>query len=591
MEIGPHRQLATLALALLVAGCSTLQAPNAKLPDAPLASPAIPSTLPIGIISDTQIHESRGTASRLASKAGDEVEEVTIRTGQQAIGSTDILMQALRGVSNMGLVLHLGDALDISCQTEWDAFARTMRVAGGKTPWILVGGNHDGFYVGNISPTKSTRYNIGYWNQVCNQGRFSDDKRSARHFNKAMVVSANAQHVLALQSTQVSSLSDIPKNRSCEGLSDGPIACAAWHIDRAMPWASYLVQLVRLPPAFSAEPPVYVLALDSSTYSRQPNVGYKQTLLAGLTAGFTAAQLREARTMVRQLPPDARFFIATHHHVDQWGITRLSANERFELTSLLGSYSFLNFALTAHTHEGGWYDHDVLGSSLLELNTGSLADPPIYYRDLSFLRTKEGDWRVRSDRHLLTLSSIPECVSYKPPDSDSGYAVDDQRSENDRLHEAPILIRRFGQVSSFLRHFFAFWKAKHEELRPQLLTYRDVVRASLPSDSSFFYERWEGEPRSYQSRAELEARLEHLAWCTHQSKCSVTEKGNILKKLEDDLAPDSTVYPNDVLVKAHYARLCAAVSATEEVGKRDKMVDRVLMNSVPAEFKLSGNRH
>ncbi|MBV7585503.1 metallophosphoesterase [Pseudomonas sp. PDM33] len=593
MERGSLRQFAVLTWILLIAGCtSTAPVLNSKAPDGPSDSTTAPATAPIGVISDTQIHESRGTASRYASKAGDEFVEVTIRTGQQVIGSTDILMQALKGVTSLPIVLHLGDALDVSCQTEWDAFVRTMRVAGGNTPWVLVDGNHDGFYVGNISPTNSTKYNVGYWNQVCNQGRYSlESTLSARHFDKAMLVAANVQHVLALQSNADSSLNEVPRNGTCQNLVDGPIACAAWHIDTEHPWMSYLTQLVRLPAAVPSEPPVYVLALDSSTYLNQPNVDYQYALLTGVKAGFTPAQLRDARIMVRQLPVDARFFIATHHHVNEWRASALSTDERSELGGLLASYSFLNFVLTAHTHEGGWYDHKVLGNPLLELNTGSLADPPLYYRDLQFVRSGGKEWRVRSNKHLLNVASIPECASYKPPTSDSGYTVDDQRSENDRLHDAPKLTRKVGQVFSALRHFFGFWNAKHEELRPQLLTYRDIVRASLPEDAGFYYERWEGDeaPRNYQSREELEARLEYLAWCSHKSKCSVTEKGNLLKKLEDELAPDSKLYPQEVLMKAHYARLCAAVSAAEAVGNEDKVVEQVIRNSFSGEYILPGS--
>lgn len=63
-------------------------------------------TQPIGLISDTQIHESRGTAaSRYFSNTGDEIVEVTVRTGQQVIGSTDILWEVLNRLSSTALVI------------------------------------------------------------------------------------------------------------------------------------------------------------------------------------------------------------------------------------------------------------------------------------------------------------------------------------------------------------------------------------------------------------------------------------------------------------------------------------------------------
>lgn len=64
--------------------------------------------------------------SRYWSRAFDGYVPVTIRSAQQVPGATDLLYDAITARA-FPLTLHLGDAMDVSCQTEWDMFAMAMQ--------------------------------------------------------------------------------------------------------------------------------------------------------------------------------------------------------------------------------------------------------------------------------------------------------------------------------------------------------------------------------------------------------------------------------------------------------------------------------
>lgn len=113
--------LVALLLCNVLGACAA--APGIRWQDAghALSAESIPLTQPVVLLADTQIHESRGTASHFWSLAGDEFFPVTIRTGQQVIGAPDMLLEALERTRDAPLLLHLhlGDAIDVSCQSEW----------------------------------------------------------------------------------------------------------------------------------------------------------------------------------------------------------------------------------------------------------------------------------------------------------------------------------------------------------------------------------------------------------------------------------------------------------------------------------------
>jgi hypothetical protein len=554
-----------IASALVLGGCASGHYTAWEAGPDLDASTGRPITRPIGVLADTQIHESRGTASRWWSLAGDEFVPVTIRTGQQVIGAGDVLLAALRHGKSLPLTLHAGDALDVSCQTEWALFSEIMRGERGRPgadSWLLAPGNHDGYLVGNFHPTSDGLYTDGYWRNVCNAGRHAIGGKTVVHdrLRKGELVEAYVRQLLDTGT-------GVRLPRADNRCPDPAGLCVAYAISTRS-WSSFIVQMVRLPPASSSDVPVHAVLLDTSDYATQPRVS-PFGVHAGIDAGLSMAQLSAVTSLVARLPERARFFFVGHHPLSAWQVDQWSEEKRAELRRLVADPRSLGFVVTAHTHEGGWFRYRAADIELLELNVGSLSDAPLYYRTLSFETDSAGRIGVVSNRLLMSgLDAGPDCSTYESPKRHSGYAVRDQRSESDRLADAPPLVRRFGAFASAVGHFFAFWRAKHAELAPQLLAYADVVDRTMPADHAFVFHPF-GEssgPRTLKGSSAVAGRLRDLAKCSDAHACSVQEKGHLLYSLERYYwhAADT---PVAVKSAAHELRYCAAVKSAEEAAR------------------------
>jgi hypothetical protein len=122
----------------------------------------------IWIAADSQIHETAAGTSYLRSTFLDRFAPA-IRPPTLDLWSSVVLgddFAAMRKASSpVAPVFFLGDAADISCTTEFTEFLRaTERLTAAKAdqpslPWFAALGNHDGFYMGNITmrPDKLAR--------------------------------------------------------------------------------------------------------------------------------------------------------------------------------------------------------------------------------------------------------------------------------------------------------------------------------------------------------------------------------------------------------------------------------------------------
>ncbi|MEJ7806920.1 MAG: hypothetical protein WKG03_13490, partial [Telluria sp.] len=342
-------------------------------------------------------------------------------------------------------------------------------------------------------------------------------------------------------------------------------------------WSSHIVQLVRLPRTADTVTDIFALLLDSSDYPSRPYIGVGD-IKAGVNAGVSAAQSRAALDLIRDLPADARFFIAAHHPYASWRAGKWLAPERSAFDNLLADKRFMNLFVSAHTHEGGWYQHARNGGLLYELNLGSLSDAPLHYRTLSFTRSGQGELTVHSARTLLGEKSGIDCSAIPLPSS--GYRESDQRTMSDRIHKFPVVIRTVASLVPAISHFFAFWEAKHTELGPQLLAYADVVDYSMPSHHGFQFRLGDPGAREigFPDRASLVARLKYLHGCHDKTLCSVQEKGHLLKALDDYYWSATT----DAAVRnaGHQARYCMAARMVAETGENRSAVSNALKRSV-----------
>ncbi len=545
-------------------------------PDSRIADWGNDLTKPIRLLADTQLHESRGTASRFFSRAGDEFIPFTIRTGQQVIGGADILYETLVAPDGTSLTLHLGDAIDVSCQTEWDQFSKVMHRAlsnPGPSSWLFTPGNHDGFLVGNFYPQIGDKYKLEYWSNVCNAGRVLAEKVINDSIRKPAVI---ASYVDRLPWPANS-----PRNRQQDSFCLGDMSfCVSYEIKDAA-WSSYLIQLVRLPGTANESKPVYALMLDTSDYPTRPYFG-RDDIRAGEQGNLSQAQLQAARALLDRLPANARFFVTAHHPWIDWRTGRWDEAHTEALKKIFSNERFLNFLVSAHTHQGDWYVHTLGHTLITELNIGSLIDSPLYYRTLRFIENTEGDVSVHTGRVLIDQGFALDCKPFAGRGTGEGYSVDDQFSFSDRFRNLPAPIMKTLRTIPATVKFLTFWQQKHTELSPQLLVYADVVDSSMPKSETFTFKPFgeAGRSTTFANSAELSARLRTLGRCHHQTKCSVQEKGHLLLALEKyywSLPGQSTTF-----AQGHAARFCFATRSAAEAGAISKVPDQVISRTTEA---------
>lgn len=592
-----------VAGAVLVAGCAFREIKGKPEP-AVDAAPAL--TRPIGLVADTQLHESRGEPSHYLGLGGDEFVPVTIRAGQQVIGAEDVLAAALTVTNSLPLVIHAGDAIDVSCQTEWTRFKRVMTSSerGGTpsaTSWLLAPGNHDGLLAGVIFPTESDKlYRKDYWNNLCNAGLLmkedEDDKKKLETVRSSMAKPKLVKAYVGLLGGNFGS------DSKAEGCDDARNLCWVAFAPPKEGWRSFLVQLVKLPEAVGSTIPIYALLLDTSDYESQP---YLTTFNAGTQGNLSTDQLSAASLLLSHVPPTARYFFIAHHPASDWRSERWSPEQLAAWGTLLKDPRSLQFLVSAHTHEGSLRENSSALGTFKELNTGSLADAPIYLRTLEFRGMPGGPVGVRSESILVDVNrercdqlrqrnavrhatTVEQCERPIAQPDDQDYGVGSQRSESDRAGErGPGLYALF----SAIWYFFNRHESKHKELRPQLLAYADIVDETMPQDAQleFVWTTDEGlNPVSEELSGKVRvsnALRKHANCASGKGKGSVQYKGNLLFAVENYYANSA---PATVKTTAQEMRLCLAVSATQDSASGDQKV-RKTMESIaePWSFWLT----
>ncbi len=537
-----------LWMAVLLAGCASdpknpVESKNLNRWD---ASGQQALTLDIGLISDTQFHESRAYPSPVLQQSGDNFVPVTLRSAQQVIGADDILQRALKLAERLPLILHVGDALDVSCATEWQRFEGIMTQAKGLPgpgSWIYTPGNHDGFLAGNMHPPATGMVNIAQWDKLCDAGMGNAHRR----FDKNDVIQAYSDLM------QIS----LQPQKTTTGCSADKRHCWAIRKFDDKPWQSFIVQLVRMPESGPGAMPIYAILLDSSNYFERVNQ-------AGSHGELLSQQLQAARSL---MPDEGRYFLVAHHPPDFWITKKWTPADHADWEQLVNDARSLHFIITSHTHRGGLYDHGKRLGGLIELNTGSLADAPIYMRTIKFTQGAQGEIGVVSPA-AIKLMSANDCKPHIPDRGQGPLDYSAKAQRNDLTRGDASKASAWGA-----RAALSLWEAahrdeeKHWELQFQLLAYADIAERTFPIDQPLPY-RWTlsrdhtvyaFDPLT--GRDMVVKRLREFASCRPSSEehlCSLQAKENLL------LALDRFYRETKPLEKAALMRLCMALDAADE---------------------------
>jgi len=317
-----------------------------------------------------------------------------------------------------------------------------------------------------------------------------------------------------------------------------------------------------MPAAEGGRTPIYALLLDSSNY--RDLFGNESISSAGKVGGLLKAQLAAARRLTSQMKANARFFFIAHHPIGDW---RLNAAERRAWQLLAGDLRSLDFIITSHTHDGELAHHTEALGGMVELNTGSLADPPIYMRTLQF--EQSGDGRIGFRSKALALTPDYDCKAFvpSPASHELDYGVDTQRTAHASLAEWNGLQRLGHMLFNIGKGLGEKEEEKHRELKPQLLEYADIVSQTFPEKAVLHYE-WpaastDRDREDLAGKDKIAEALRDLAGCreTSRDKCTIQRKENLLLALEK-VHRERHDIPVD-REKAQSMRLCMALAAAQ----------------------------
>jgi hypothetical protein len=365
------------------------------------------------LVADSQYHELYGAPTFLQSAYADQHVEVALRPAQQRMYGDELFAYALeQGAATTDLVIHLGDALDVSCKSEWERFEQTMALSDG--PWLMVPGNHDGFFTGNLSPGTgdsglfvTDAYGNTGWCYRCSP-RYEQCPLAREAdpyvFGKDKFIRSYLLHLGVYPDSQVSE--ELPASGERTLAFESLPVRVAWSIDRDAPWRSFILQEVRLPsdcaPGELCDPVVLYL-VDTNQPEKRPKFPFRPVGLEGALGRDQVEILRRWSGQVAE--STGAFLIAGHHPLDA-----VEAARRDLEVILRGSET--PFYISAHTHAGYWKIHEYADDdSIVELNVGSILDWPVEYRTFRVEKRDGVPGRIESDRITLKARSDPSAQS------------------------------------------------------------------------------------------------------------------------------------------------------------------------------------
>lgn len=403
------RRSAPLLLALGLAACVRPDPAPRYVPAWEPFDPTAPgwqSTAKALVIADCQLHNLLSQPLPDRNLSVESASATAIRPPQLDLFAPDVLGYVLRRhAGDVELVVHLGDALDLACEGELDAFLRVMATS--PRPWVMAPGNHDFYYFGSYYPDDP-----GLWQAACHGAGAPLDKNTFVARYVAALLGQPAFLPLAAglgidapagrdAAELAARLPDEFEWRAPSG-TRSLLERICWRLDREAPWRSFVLQLIDLGALRADAHPAHLLLLDSCQYGHRPVLipnawsCYPVALNCGFTGEMLPDQLRRARAWVEDI--DAGGVAAMCHHP----FASLAPRTRASLGWLWRERN-IGLLVTAHTHQG-WFAHHDLGGTVeeLELNIGSTTDWPMEWRTLQAF-TSEAEQRLyfRSERHTL----------------------------------------------------------------------------------------------------------------------------------------------------------------------------------------------
>ena len=406
-----RRVVVALAALALVSGCVQFIQPKPPPPD-PVGN-FVPLTKPTIFLGDTQEHETTGFPLHDNDGAVDAYVEVAQRPPEQPLFGRRVLEWVLTNQPEP--TVHLGDLLDMSCQSEMGRMGALIRAA--KSETALLPGNHDGLMFGifNVPVVGDVLKTSGHaWYRGCIRGAAEssatappDPRESA--VNRRGFIAAYLNVLGTDWHHPIKGIPSVPAdgNVRISFVNPNPAAFLAAIeanlLDETSYGNSFIAQKLRLPAAPGAKRRVVVIGFDTNQVSAL--VGTLDTV-RGLSPGdlghVRADQLQAIGPWVEAARNAGDIVVFAGHH--NWN--RLSFASQARIGALMQTLDHPLVYISAHTHRGFWATHDLGQRRLLELNVSSLSDWPIAYRRVS-IDFDEGTNRLRVRGELMPNLGTP----------------------------------------------------------------------------------------------------------------------------------------------------------------------------------------
>lgn len=392
---------------------------------------AIPISNKVLLIGDNQINENHGYPAFIQSGFADHFVAVSRRPVQQTIFGEEILRQILK--SEQVPVIHLGDAMNLSCKSEFERFTNLMNENNLK--WFMAPGNHDGFFTGITLATNDIRYggkldslhsdygrDRDVWDAVC---------KNSKPLSKPNLVQ---EYLEVLKKNTDNKLSTINSDKNCTNiLYDSNIIEESYSCiypedtisDR--PWASFIVQKLDISNTKNNLEKVSLILIDTSVYESPlffRNGG------AGELGGLGETQRDIIKDwLISNEKAGILTILAGHHPIDQ---LNYNADKEF-LAEHSKNRNYLYY-ISAHTHNGAIYFHNKNSvEEIAEINLGSIYDSPLEYRYLELFRENSNEQRVIAHAPLIRINEpasefSSNCKTSILPLSDEPHSIETQAS-------------------------------------------------------------------------------------------------------------------------------------------------------------------
>lgn len=374
--------------------CAVLSGCAAAIPTGP--PPADPPgefvalTSPIVLVGDTQEHESTGFPIPDDDSGIDSFVEVAQRPPEASLFSRRILERVIEKHPTEP-ILHMGDVLDMSCRSELRRIRRLFEAAPG--PLAVMAGNHDGLLFGmfNYDAVDVLASDGGRrWNMGCRTPMREGVATLAQARGQAVTKRDFIAAYLELLSTRALGSADVlhPPGGARARVSwrssvPGAFveAIEARLADGRLYSSSFLAQRLALPAAAGAGRRVKLVALDTNqVFTFVGALDAIRRTSPGDIGSVSDDQVEAVTPWVEESIAAGDIVVFAGHH--NWD--RLEPLSRLRLSALMGRLDHPLVYLSAHTHQGFWAMHGLVGRPLLELNVSSLSDWPIAYRRVTF---------------------------------------------------------------------------------------------------------------------------------------------------------------------------------------------------------------